>query len=267
MHRDHAGHNWGRLVEIVDADLRTHQLAIAAEMFAGDGAEMRAELLRHGMYLSSESSPCRTARAASALDAAQANSTTNRLGWADDTFCSFVLGDGRVIGRGEVIYQNAHLPSPAREMRPSGTLSDWRDGISALCLDNPLLMLGVSSAFAGPLLEPLGMEGGGFHLRGASSRGKSTIQRAAVSVWGSPRLLYSWRATSNGLEGVAAGSNGTLLALDELAEVDAKELGMAAYMLANGQGKTRASKSGAARAPEAWRVRSSRRAKSARLTK
>jgi hypothetical protein len=116
------------------------------------------------------------------------------------------------------------------------------------------MVAAVSLAFAGPLLEPLSMDGGGLHLRGASSRGKSTVQRVAVSVWGSPRFLHSWRATANGLEGVAAACNGSLLALDEIGEISGRDAGAAAYMLANGAGKARAMRSGAARAAVRWRV-------------
>jgi uncharacterized protein (DUF927 family) len=139
-------------------------------------------------------------------------------------------------------------------MKPAGTPEGWRETVAAHCVGNPLMVAAVSLAFAGPLLEPLGMDGGGMHLRGASSRGKSTVQRVAVSVWGSPRFLHSWRATANGLEGVAAACNGSLLALDEIGEVSGREAGAAAYMLANGAGKARALRSGAARAAVRWRV-------------
>jgi len=97
-------------------------------------------------------------------------------------------------------------------------------------------------------------EGGGLHMRGQSSRGKSTILRAAVSVWGSPKFLQSWRATSNGLEGVAAACNGALIALDEMGEITAREAGATAYMLANGAGKARAARTGAARPAARWRT-------------
>ena len=42
--------------------------------------------------------------------------------------------------------------------------------------------------------------------------------------------------------------------LDELAQVDPKEAGEIAYMLANGSGKARASKNGAARSRQEWRL-------------
>lgn len=78
--------------------------------------------------------------------------------------------------------------------------------------------------------------------------------QVAVSVWGSPRFLQTWRATSNGLEGVAAACNGTLLALDEMSEISGREAGITAYMLANGRGKSRSDRSGAARKSAEWRT-------------
>ncbi|MEO5347911.1 MAG: DUF927 domain-containing protein, partial [Magnetococcus sp. YQC-9] len=66
--------------------------------------------------------------------------------------------------------------------------------------------------------------------------------------------LQRWRATSNGLEGLAALHNDTLLCLDELAQVAPTEAGEIAYMLANGTGKTRSSRDGSARRKATWRV-------------
>ena len=64
--------------------------------------------------------------------------------------------------------------------------------------------------------------------------------------------MRQWRATANGLEGIAEQANETLLILDELAQLDAKEAGSIAYMLANGCGKSRASQTGDARAARRW---------------
>jgi uncharacterized protein (DUF927 family) len=45
-------------------------------------------------------------------------------------------------------------------------------------------VLAISAAFAGPLLNLIDAESGGFHLRGASSIGKTTALVLAGSVWG-----------------------------------------------------------------------------------
>jgi len=223
-------------------------------MFAGDGAEVRAGLLDMGLNLASGTA---SRHALSDLlqrwQPSDRAFTADRLGWADEACAAFVCGDGRVIGADDVVYQHENTPAAAAEMKMAGRLEGWRDTVAALCAGNPLMVATVSLAFAGPLLEPHGLDGGGVHLRGASSRGKSTVQRVAVSVWGSPRFLHSWRATANGLEGVAAACNASLLALDELGEISGREAGAAAYMLANGTGKARANRSGAARASMRWR--------------
>ncbi|WP_164186520.1 DUF927 domain-containing protein, partial [Stenotrophomonas maltophilia] len=110
------------------------------------------------------------------------------------------------------------------------------------------LVLAVSAMFAGPLLHFTGATGGGFHLVGGSSSGKSTALRVAASVVGPPEYAREWRSTANGLEGVAVLHNDATLILDELAQIDPKQAGDAAYLLANGNGKSRANRAGEARA-------------------
>ena len=253
--RDGSGTAWGRLVEVVDPDGNRHQRAIPSRMLAGDGVELRALLLDMGLSIE----PGNVARnSLMALlqqwQPAKRVLSSKCLGWPDDTFSSFLLGDGRVIGTDHVVFQGEGVPTTATEMKTAGTLAEWTQHVAKPSVGNALMILAISHAFTGPLLQPMGLDGGGFHLRGESSRGKSTIQRVAVSVWGSPKLLHSWRATSNGLEGVASVCNGTLLALDEMSEITGREAGAAAYMLANGVGKARANQKGFARDAQRWRV-------------
>jgi putative DNA primase/helicase len=86
------------------------------------------------------------------------------------------------------------------------------------------------------------------------STGKTTALAAAASLFGGPSYVNRWRATSNGLESLAALHNDTLLILDELAQVDPREAGEIAYMLANGQGKQRSARTGGAKARQSWRL-------------
>jgi putative DNA primase/helicase len=116
------------------------------------------------------------------------------------------------------------------------------------------MILALSHAFTGPLLSVLDRDGGGFHLRGASSSGKTKILRAATSVWGGPSFMQSWRSTDNGLEGVAAACSHSLLVLDELHQVDPKVAGEVTYMLANGRGKSRSSAGGRNQVTQCWTV-------------
>jgi uncharacterized protein (DUF927 family) len=113
----------------------------------------------------------------------------------------------------------------------------------------------ISLAFAGSLAHLAGVDSGGFHLRGNSASGKTVSQMAASSVWGHPKTYKrSWRTTANGLEGLALLHNDGTLILDEIKECLPGEIGDVAYMLANGQGKCRANRNGAARQSATWRL-------------
>jgi uncharacterized protein (DUF927 family) len=141
--------------------------------------------------------------------------------------------------------------------RTDGTLAGWQRDVAAYAAGNSRLVLAISAAFAAPLIYPTASESGGFHFRGKSSGGKTTALIVAGSVWGGGGVrgfVRSWRATSNGLEGVAAMHCDCLLCLDELSQIDAKEASAAAYMLANGVGKSRASRDGFARPAAEWRL-------------
>lgn len=108
-------------------------------------------------------------------------------------------------------------------------------------------MFSLSAGFAGPLLGICHEENGGFHLRGASSTGKTTSLYVAASLFGGKDYIQRWRATTNGLEATAKIYNDLLLPLDEIGEINPRDVGELAYMLGNGTGKARAEKTGGAR--------------------
>ncbi len=254
--RDDSGCEWGRLLSFRDPDGRDHEWAMPTAMLAGDGTEYRARLLEQGLDIL----PSREARyglheyISSCRPAARVRAVT-RIGWHDNLFVLPTKTFGSVNGE-RTLYQSAVPVAHAFDTR--GSLDDWQREIAALCAGNSRLALALSTAFAAPLLYLTGDESGGFHFVGTSSLGKTTALRVAGSVCGGSTrpsgYLRQWRATSNGLEGIAALHCDTLLCLDELSEVNAREAGNIAYMLANGQGKSRARRDGSARAAFAWRT-------------
>src|SRR5207249_3789011 len=123
------------------------------------------------------------------------------------------------------------------------------------CSGNSRLVFAVSCAFAAPLLFGSESDSGGFHLYGPSSIGKSTALVVAGSVWGGGGkngYVESWRTTANGLEAYAEAHNDCLAVLDEIAQVDAREAADCLYMLANGMGKGRMTKTIGARRRLTW---------------
>ena len=222
------------------------------ELLQGDGSDVRRELARLGLSIA----PSRAARdlLASFLQVwpvEERARCVDRLGWHGPVFTTptETIGNAGEI----VVFQNAHAIEPAFSV--AGTADEWREHVARLAAGNSRLVFALSAAFAGALINVSGEESGGFHLRGASSTGKSTALKAAASVWGEPSTYVRlWRATANGLEGLAALHNDGLLILDELSQIDPREAGEAAYLLANGQGKARAARNGTARAAQRWQL-------------
>jgi uncharacterized protein (DUF927 family) len=250
--RDERGSEWGRLLEWRDRDERAHRWAMPCEMLAGSGEELRAALLREGLDITSEQSNRRRLLdyIAWSRPGATARAVT-RTGWHGTAFVfpHHTVGDTEA----EPIHYQAATAEGVR-LGSAGTLEGWRERVAAPCAGNSRLVLALSASLAASCLDLLGAEGGGLHLRGGSSAGKTTALLVAASTWGPSAFVRTWRNTDNALESVAALHSDLLLCLDEMGELPAKVAGATAYMLANGSGKGRARRDGSARAAARWRV-------------
>lgn len=222
-------------------------------MLAGDGAAYRAELLAQGFMVPTDMHRRRwLTDYLQSRQPAELVRIVDRVGWHGRAYVlpRETLGDD---GGERILFQSEAPTEGTFEAR--GTLAQWQERIGRLCVGNSRLAFAASCAFAGPLLAWAGgTDGGGFHLVGDSSCGKTTGLRLAASVWGGRDYLQRWRATDNGIEAMAAQHSDGLLCLDELAQLDPKVAGESAYMLANGQGKSRAGRTGAARPRLTWRL-------------
>jgi uncharacterized protein (DUF927 family) len=250
--RDTKGTEWGRLLEWHDSDGRLHRWSMPMESLQGDGVEVRRELARLGVEIGASKKARELLSVYLQVWPVEGRACcVGRLGWHNG---AFVLPE-KVFGESDelIVLQASTYLEPAHAQ--SGSVEDWRASVAALAAKNSRLVFAISTALAAPLLDVVGEESGGFHLRGESSTGKTTALKVAASVWGHPNAYPRlWRATTNGLEGLAALHNDGLLILDELSQIDPKEAGEAAYLLANGQGKARATRLGTARTAARWRL-------------
>jgi putative DNA primase/helicase len=221
MTRDGDGSSWGLLLHWQDEDGRDHRFALPREMLAGDGADARRVLMKQGFFIAA-SQKARLLFNNFLLEVKSPNRAraTEHIGWHDG---AYVLPDTSYGGNPR---ETLLLQSPTaheHSFRQSGSLDDWHQNIARYAMGNSRLAFMVSAAFAAVLIEPCSAEGGGFHVVGSSSTGKTTGLRVAASVWGDPSYMKTWRATSNGLEGVAKNHCDGLLCLDEIAQINAKE--------------------------------------------
>ncbi|WP_042090762.1 DUF927 domain-containing protein [Escherichia coli] len=241
--------SYGRLLEWHTTTGQLRRWAMPMAMLSGNGEELRRILLENGLTYISTRPALRSLLCEYISRSLPGRRVTcaEKTGWHNGVY---VLPDEVIGPDGDnVILQGSHYLTGG--FAQSGTLAEWQEQVAALCAGNSRLVFAVCCALAAPLLRLTGTGGGGFHLRGESTDGKTTVMKVAASVCGGTDYWHSWRATGNALEG-ASRHNDALLPLDELREVDPREAGMIAYMLANGQGKGRARTDGEVRNRRHW---------------
>lgn len=238
----------GRLLRLF-TDSGIKEWIIPMEVFGGSGEDARRQLFGMGVIIALKK---RGAFMEYLLEQRpeEVFATTSRPGWHESG--AFVL-PGRTLGSDKVRYQASGKGQNLFSVR--GELALWQREVAAKCAGNPVLTLAIGCALAGPLLSLVGVLGGGVHLVGDSSSGKSLAQLIGSSVWGDPGVFAaSWDMTKGGLEIEAAGRNDTLLPLDEIKRADPKRVQEMAYSLANGQGKGTMTREREGRAKLSWRL-------------
>lgn len=260
MTRGQDGNSWGLRLEWPDADGRRHVWHMPRKQLAGDQLSIRQQLLDGGLYLSATSHAQKeVARYLGDAKPKKRLSAVSRMGWHESVGkAAFVMPSMTLTAEGKAdVFLQTENPATNPPIAQAGTLADWQENVGALAVGNSRLGLSLCVAFAAPLMGMVGHEGGGFHLQGPSSIGKSSALKVAASVYYGGGLrsgLGSWRATDNSLEAVAAAHCDLPMVLDEMGEANPFTVGNAAYMLANGRGKGRANQDGSGRPASEWRV-------------
>lgn len=253
--RDDSSNNWGVLLQWKDDNGVKHIQALSMELFQTDGADLRKALAYQGVTIA----PDQRARNLFQcyLMSYRANRyalCVDRVGWHENVFVLPHVQIGQTADNDLIVYQASNTLD--NRYQSKGTLAQWQSDVAQLVASHSLLVFSLSTAFTGQLLTPLNQQGGGFHIKGGSSKGKSTALNLACSVWGNPKNFYrTWRATGNNLEHTAYMHNDGFLVLDEIGEINnPKELGNIVYMLANGMGKGRMTKQITAKPMHQWKV-------------
>ncbi len=252
--RDRGG--WSLLLEWRDRDDKVVEWLMPMHLLADQGNSLISELLDGGLDIKSgrKSKEYLLDYLKSANTEARVL-TVDQTGWdgagfnlPDEQF-SANEDDERVV--------MLTVDGQDHAFNQAGSLDEWKAHVARPALGNSRLVFSIAVAFAAPLLRPMQDQGGGFHIRGDSSMGKSTALVLASSVWGgggASGFMKSWRTTDNASEGMARSSNDCLLPLDELSQADPKSVGDTVYMLANGLGKLRLTREAQLRKSSSWVV-------------
>ena len=213
---------------------------IPARLLAGDGREMR-EILAHEGFVVPQPLPGRRALAEyiAYTQDCPIIEVADRPGWHGE---SFALPDGVLSPACCERPVNMDMENRLHFLGVAGTFEAWK-GLAELAAQSSRATFVICVALAAPLLRLLDMKGGGFHLFGDGTRGKTTAQIVAGSVWGGggqDGFVRSWRTTDNGAEALTADHNDLLLPLDEMTLASPELVFSVIYMLVNGHTKNRA---------------------------
>jgi putative DNA primase/helicase len=238
------------LIEFQDAYLEIKQMQIERTLIFSN--QKLFEKLSSVGYTFKVSLKCYIPKYLMALAPPIRYQITSRTGW-DDAKLIYITPN-RTYGNPNLFHKTINR-DPNSPFNSKGTLEEWQTSIAIPSLLSSRLIFSIGCALAAPLLTLFDIESGGFHFWSTSSDGKTLTLKVATSVIGKPdKYIKRWRATSNGLESIAESHNDLLLTLDELAQIDSKDVGNTIYMLANGKGKVRANSSGNAQATKEWKI-------------
>ena len=265
--RSTRGDGWGRVIRWIDQDGHLRHHAFPAELLTARGQPIANELQARGLLvIPGEQSRLMRYLGSFKLPLDCRLTAVNKLGWLDgkDTDPVYMLPEGPISVKPDdhIIFQpELHCPS-THTLHSRGSLEHWKIHVAMPCQGNPQLVFSLCAAFSGPLLKFVGLDSGGFHLFGTSSKGKTTALQVTASVWGcgadpavsGDSYIGRWNTTGNALEAVAAAHNDGLLALDEMGTCDAKNFGKVIYDLLGGKGKSRLDKNSRLQAQREWRI-------------
>lgn len=238
--RNPEGEDWGRVMEIIDSDEVRKEYVMPMERLAGNGEELRKDLLSRGLLLA----PGLEVRKQLETYIAGADPKVRavcvkKAGWFNGHYVLLNKVYGQVEGERIV------LQGQGATIEHKGSLAEWHDNIGLYIIGNSILTVASCVALAAPFLNLLNEENFAIHFSGSSSIGKTTAAHVACSIWGTK--IHSWRTTDNAAESMAREANDGLLIFDELGEVEGKAADNMAYMLGNGSGKGRSNRNGDAR--------------------
>jgi putative DNA primase/helicase len=251
--RDTTSSGWAHLLRWRDADDHQHEFIATDKQLLSEHDVVCGDMAEQGLRIN-KGQQGNLARYILGSTTDDRLTLVYRIGWHEIGSRNVFVLPSQVIGDppGRVVYEGGQRRQ--EEYSAYGSLAEWQHGLSALAQGHAMAALAISAAFAGPLLHLAGLESGGVHLFGNSSTGKTTLLKLAASVWGDSGLVRSWRATANGLEGVANRTSDVVLILDELGQLDSKDAATALYMLASGVGKIRMNRNATLQDIKRWRA-------------
>ena len=237
--------DWGCLVDVPRSSGGVNRVVVEADVLTGPPCGIAAALRSGGAEITTDpASEALVAKLIRRWRVGRRVALARACGWCGAG--SYLTTGGRSLGTVDTLMPE--LASATVQAAASrGSFETWRVAVAAKAEGDPLAMLALCQAFAGPLLQPLGLASGGFHLCGGTAVARADLLRIATSVWGGPPLITPWRDAAPAAEALLATRRDSLLALEGLEDAAFADRTKLLRRLRGGSGGFRGSK------PLRWR--------------
>lgn len=166
-------------------------------------------------------------------------------GWHTIKGAKIYLGAGSVGMPGGIIshFDNTGI-SVNRQIRKVGTLDGWVDAVDKFILGRRINETVMAASFAGILRglypdEPFSKQGVVLNIFGESGNGKTTLVKAAHSVFSSPNCFQSYHGTANAIMQTLAERGEMVSAIDDVCQGGNKNILDIIFNVASGVEKNR----------------------------
>jgi hypothetical protein len=164
-----------------------------------------------------------------------------QMGWTPDNE-AFVIGDREITKDGRILSSptSALCKGIAKHLTAQGSYDEWKK--AANYLNKPSMELHaftLLSGFGSALMHLSSTSGVTISLTGEPGAAKTGALYGALSVWGNPKDLSILEATSNGMTGRYLGLHNIPFGLDEVGNIQAKDLSQLIHKISQGKSKIR----------------------------
>lgn len=237
----------GLLVLFFSEDGQLHALPMAREDIIRDQDITRKIIRQNGGWLGDGNFSKFFGEQLMAAKGSKMVGIADRVGWMVDGDTQIYCTGSQVIAPPGKETQYFVMPQPDSVFSQRGRLCDWQREVFRLARGNPVALGLLCVAFSSLLMPFTGVDNGIFHVCGKAGGGKTTILQLLASVFGNgaapgqaqsgdnnPTFMRKHHATANGLEGLAALYDGSVLLTDEVGEAAGGTLGKSIYTLSSG---------------------------------
>ena len=246
----------GRIISVYNGNGQTVELTLdRAELYRADGGDIIKRLADAEMklFIGGTKSRENLLNLLRQMTPQRQIPTLLTPGWTRDRvgqITGFMLPTGEYMRVSDGQTVRLHDQASFKDKGTAGTLEGSQIAAdAALNSPNFYWAFGLCAGFIGPLQTLIGAASCGVVLSGDSSLGKTLAQALAAHVWGNPHTgkagLHGMNNTQNAVEDLAVRSSGTVLALDEIGQMQRlQDLSSVLFNLGSGSGKGRKSGSG-----------------------